>query len=87
MECFISVAQCRNPRVVRITGRLSETQVPDLLHVYSTNAEPMNIDLGELMSADAVALEALHQLMTAGVRIVNAPRFIEFALDAMSRCD
>ena len=85
MECLISVVQAGGPRVVRVAGRLSEAQVPDLLRVYAANTELVQIDLGELMSADGVGLEALHRLRTAGARIVNAPRFIELALDTMSR--
>ena len=85
MECLISVVQTGGPRVVRVAGRLSEAQVPDLLRVYTANTGPVQINLGELMSADGVGLEALHRLRTAGAQIANAPRFIELALDTMSR--
>jgi hypothetical protein len=86
MECRISVVQAGGPRVVRVAGRLSEAQVPDLLRVYAADVgQLVQIDLTELVSADGVGLEALHRLRTAGARIVNAPRFIELALDTMSR--
>jgi hypothetical protein len=85
MECLISVAQANDPRVVRVAGRLTEAQVPDLLRVCAANAGRVQIDLGELVSADSVGLETLHRLRTSGARIVDAPRFIELTLDTMSR--
>ena len=85
MECLIRVVQASDLRVVRVAGRLSEAQVPDLLCVYAANTGPVQIDLDELVSADGVGLEALHRLRTSGARIVNAPRFIELTLDTMSR--
>jgi hypothetical protein len=73
MECLISVVQSDGPRLVRVAGRLSEAQVPDLLCVSAPEAGLVQIDLEELMSADGVGLEALHRLRTSGARIVNAP--------------
>ena len=84
MECLIRVVQAGGPPVVIVAGRLSEAQVPDLMRVYASNTGLVQIDLGELVSADGVGLEALHRLRTSGVRIVNAPRFIELALDTMA---
>ena len=83
MQCLIRVAQTGSPRVIRVAGRLSEAQVPDLLRVAAANGWCVEIDLGELVSVDGVGLEALHRLRTSGARIVDAPRFIELALDTM----
>lgn len=85
MECLISVVQSVGPRVVRVAGRLTDAQVPDLLRVCAADVGLVQIDLGELVSADAVGLEALRRLRASGARIVNAPRFIELTLDAMPR--
>ena len=85
MECLIRVVQAGGVREVRVAGRLTEKQVPDLLRVCAENAGLARIDLGELVSADGVGHEALHRLRTSGVEIVNAPRFIELTLDTMSR--
>ena len=83
MDCLISVVQTDGAGVVRVAGRLTELQVPDLLRVCAANEGAVQIDLGELVSADGVGLEALRRLRTAGARIVNAPRFIELTLDTM----
>jgi len=85
MECLIRVVQAGGLREVRVAGRLTEKQVPDLLRVCAENAGLARIDLGELVSADGVGHEALHRLRTSGVEIVNASRFIELTLDTMSR--
>ena len=85
MECLISVAQGAGPRVVRVAGRLTEAHVPDLLRVCAADAGLVQIDLGELVSADGVALEALRRLRASGARVVNAPRFIELTLDTVPR--
>jgi hypothetical protein len=85
MECLIRVVQAGGLREVRVAGRLTEAQVPDLLRVCAENTGLARIDLGELMSADGVGREVLHRLRTSGVEIVNAPRFIELTLDTMSR--
>ena len=85
MECLISVVRAADPRTVRVAGRLTDAQVPDLLRECATKAGLVQIDLGELVSADSVGLEALRRLRASGARIVNAPRFIELTLDTLPR--
>jgi hypothetical protein len=83
MECLISVVQAGGPRVIRVAGRLTEAQVPDLLRVCAATTGLVQIDLAELVSADGVGLEALRRLRASGTGVVNAPRFIQLTLDTM----
>ena len=85
MECLISVVHAAAPRVILVAGRLTEAQVPDLLRECAASTGLLQIDLEELVSADAVGLEALRRLRASGARIVNAPRFIELTLDTLRR--
>jgi hypothetical protein len=81
MECRIDVAREAGYYVVRVSGRLTDAQVPDLLRVCAT-PEPVQLDLAELDSANVVGIEALQRLQKAGATIVGATHFIQLQLEA-----
>ena len=81
MECRIDVAYQAGWYVVRVAGRLTDVQVPDLLRVCAA-LEPLQLDLAQLDSANAVGIEALQRLQKAGAQIVGATHFIQLLLDA-----
>jgi hypothetical protein len=81
MECRIDVTYQAGWHVVRIAGRLTDVQVPDLLTVCGP-LTPLQIDLAQLDSANAIGIEALQGLQKAGAQIVGATHFIQLLLDA-----
>jgi hypothetical protein len=81
MECRIDVSYQAGTYIVRVAGRLTDVQVPDLLRVCATR-EPLQLDLTQLDSANSVGIEALQRLQKAGAQIVGATHFIQLLLDA-----
>jgi len=80
--CRIDVTQESGPRVVRVSGRLTDACVPGLLSVCAPVTPSVNVDLDQLVSADGAGLEALRQLRISGVHLANVPPFIGLLLAA-----
>jgi hypothetical protein len=70
--------------VVRLAGHLSEAQVPELLAACAEAAHPV-IELDELVSADAVGLDALVRMEQQGAQLVGLLEYLRFELDALIR--
>ena len=81
VDCWIGVVQEADRRLVRLAGRLSVTQVPELLTVCA-EVLPIEIDLSDLVSADASGIEALQRLRARGATLVNAPGYLQLKLDS-----
>ena len=67
--------------VIRLEGRLSVAQVPELLKTWA-DTEPAELDLAELLSVDAGGIEALRRIREAGTALVGAPGYIKMKIDA-----
>ena len=65
VDCWIGVVQEADRRIVRLAGRLSVAQVPELLEACA-EALPIELDLADLVSADAAGIEALQRLRRPG---------------------
>ena len=59
-------------RLVRLAGRLSVAQVPELLGVCA-NVASIQLDLTDLVSVDATGIEALQRLRDKGAELTGAP--------------
>jgi hypothetical protein len=81
MDCRIDVMHRAQGRLVRVAGRLTDAQVPDLLKVCDSG-ESVCLDLSELDSASRVAVETLRRLLRSGVQIEGATRFIQLLIEA-----
>jgi hypothetical protein len=81
VDCWIGVAQETDRRLVRLAGRLSALQVPDLLEVC-VDVLPLELDLGDLVSADPAGIEALQRLRARGATLVGAPGYLQLKLDS-----
>lgn len=81
VDCWIGVVQEGNRRLVRLAGRLSAAQVPELLTVC-TGAVPLQIELTDLVSADAAGIEALQLLRSRGATLSGAPGYLQLQLDS-----
>jgi ABC-type transporter Mla MlaB component len=81
VDCWIGVVQQTDRRLVRLAGRLSVEQVPELLEACA-EARPIELDLAELVSADAAGIEALQRLRRQGATLVSAPGYLQLKLDS-----
>jgi hypothetical protein len=79
VECWIGVVREPDRRIVRLAGRLSAAQVPELLGACEV---PLEIDLTELVSADVAGVEALQRLRDLGATLVGAPGYLQMKLDS-----
>lgn len=84
MECWIEVAQEAGGRLVRLAGRLSRAHVPDLLHVCAPGQGTVRLDLTDLLSADAVGIEALQRVRETGADLLGVPQYIQLKLDSLA---
>ena len=80
MDCWIGVAEESNRRVVRLAGRLTVAQVPDLMTACADAGE-LQIDLTDLVSADAFGIEALQNLRDRGAKLVGVNGYLQLKLD------
>ena len=65
-------------------GHLSEAQVPELLASCAEAPNPI-VELDELVSADAVGLDALQRVEQQGAQFVGLLEYLRFELDALRR--
>ena len=84
VECWIGVVQETDRRVVRLAGRLSVAEVPEL-HGACAGGAPLELDLTELVSADVAGIEALQRLRGQGATLVGAPGYLQLKLDSHAR--
>jgi hypothetical protein len=81
VDCWIGVVQETDRRLVRLAGQLSSAQVPELLEACA-EVLPIELDLTDLVSADAPGIEALQRLRARGASLVGAPGYIQLKLDS-----
>ena len=67
--------------VIRLEGRLSVAQVPELLKTWA-DTEPAELDLAELLSVDVGGIEALRRIRDAGTALVGAPGYIKMKIES-----
>jgi len=84
VDCWIGISKDEDRRVIRLAGRLSSAQVPLLLTACGEGG-PLEINLADLINADAAGIEALQRIRAAGVRLVAAPGYIQLKLDSPSQ--
>jgi hypothetical protein len=81
VECWIGVVQEIDRRVVRLAGKLSGAQVPELLEACSQSSG-LQLDLSDLVSADVAGIEALHRIRARGASLTGVPGYIQLKLDS-----
>ena len=80
MDCWIGVVTEADRRIVRLAGRLSVAQVPELLTACGEH-RPLELNLSDLVSADAAGIEALQRVRRKGATLVGTPGYIQLKLD------
>jgi ABC-type transporter Mla MlaB component len=81
VDCWIGVVTEADRRVVRLAGRLSVAQVPELLTACA-GIGAVEIDLTDLVSADGAGIEALQRARTQGATLVGTAGYIQLKLDS-----
>ena len=81
VDCWIGVVQEVDRRVVRLAGRLSVDQVPELFKACGEGG-PVEVDLTDLVSADVAGIEALQRIRRTGALLVGIPGYIKLKLDS-----
>jgi hypothetical protein len=76
VECRIQVVRQEDGCTVLLAGRLEAAQVHELRVVCATVAGRVRLDLTDLLSADAVGLDAIRRLRRAGAEVIGAARYL-----------
>ncbi len=84
MDCWIGVVTENDRRVVRLAGRLSVAQVPELLTACA-DSRILEIDLTDLVSADIAGIDALQRVRANGGILVGTPGYIQLKIDSTGR--
>jgi len=77
VECRIQVEEQAEGCTIHLAGRLNAAQVHELRSACASAAGPVRIDLTDLLSADAVGLDALRRLRLSGAEIVGAAHYLQ----------
>ena len=76
MECRIQVDPRPEECTVYLAGHLKADQVPELCRVCATVNCTVRIDLTDLLSADAVGIDALRRLGHGGAEFVGVAHYL-----------
>ena len=84
VHCRIDIERVAGDVVVRLAGRLSEAEVPELLRACGSK-QPTILQLDELVSTDAVGIDALMRIERGGWRLVGLPQYVRLKMDVLER--
>jgi len=79
VECWIGIVKDGDRRIVRLAGRLSAAQVPELF-IAVAGQKGIEVDLTDLLSADAAGIEALQRMRRGGATLSGIPGYIQLQL-------
>jgi hypothetical protein len=85
VECRIELVDGVLGSVVRLAGRLRGAQVPAFVETCAKAGRPFRIDLSELVSADAVGLEALLRVREQGAMLDGMPEYLQLKVESLAR--
>ena len=82
----MEIVDSSDRRLIRLAGRLTDAQIPDLLQAHAAAGRPVLLHLGDLVSVDAAGLDVLCRLQRSGTQLVDVPVYIQLKIDtALSR--
>ena len=85
MECRIEVRDDRSVRTITVAGQLADAHIPDLLVACGALSAALRVDLHDVLSADAIAIDALRRIRESGAQLVGVPGYIQMKLDSFPR--
>ncbi len=65
---------------IRVDGELTGESIAELVKAYESEDGPVDLDLSQLMNADAEGVRALKNLLRSGARLVDVSLYIELLL-------
>ena len=80
VECLIQIVVEHDGCTVLLAGRLKAAQVHDLRRIRATVPGRLRLDLTDLLSADAVGLDALRRLRDDGAELVGVAQYLRRSL-------
>ncbi len=80
VECRIQVVHQDDGCTVLLAGRLNAAQVHDLRRICDAEQGAIRIDLSDLLSADAVGIDALRRLRQTGAELVGVAQYLHRSL-------
>jgi len=80
VDCWIGVVKKPDRLVVTLAGRLSAAQVPEFLTACGDN-DGLELELTDLVSADAAGIEAIQRIRAKGATLVGVPGYIRLKLE------
>jgi ABC-type transporter Mla MlaB component len=80
-----TVTEDRAVRRIRLEGRLSADEIAELEQLVGVDPRRVCLDLAELRSADASALELLRRLRSEGVEMCGARPHLAWRIEQQSR--
>jgi hypothetical protein len=85
VHCRIEIRDEKGRRIVRLAGRLGTAQVADLLEACSQTNQPPQLELDDLISADAMGIDALMRIEQSGGELVGLPEYLRLRLNDLAR--
>ena len=83
MECWIGIVADGDRRILRLAGRLSVAQVPELFNACAGQTG-IELDLTDLLSADPAGIEALQRMRRHGATLSGTPGYIQLQLHTVA---
>ena len=84
VDCRIQVFDVRGIRTVSVAGRLGHVHIPDLLTACGEVSAALHVDLSDVVSADAIAVDALWRIHDGGAQFVGVPQYIQLKFDSLT---
>jgi len=85
MTLRITVSEPGPPTTVKVDGRLTGDQVPELQQVCAEIEGALVLDLTDLNFADRQGVKALHELQAKGADLIGVSQFIGLLLERSSQ--
>jgi hypothetical protein len=85
VDCRIEVVRGTAGVVVHLAGRLQHVQVSDFIETCVKAGVPLRVDLRELISTDAVGLDALLRVREMGATLESVPIYLQLKIDSLAR--
>jgi hypothetical protein len=81
MQCRIDARRNEQRLILHLAGDLTEEYVPAFLEACASEGARLVVELDELLSADAVGVDALRRVEERGAMLVALPFYLRLKLD------
>ena len=81
MQCRIDARRNEQRLILHLAGDLTEEYVPAFLEACASEGARLVVELDELLSADAVGVDALRRVEERGAVLVALPFYLRLKLD------